>query len=69
MKQNELQKGKRYWFRNINQIYSGLYDGMENEHLARLVRKNGDVWAIPPINIFETKEKCIGKLKHVIVIE
>lgn len=55
MKQSELKKGRRYWFRNYNIIYSGLYDGMENERLAKIVKKRRCVAYTAKIYIYNKK--------------
>lgn len=44
----DLKIGKRYWFRDREFVYNGLYARNDNKcnSNAILIRKNGDEWSI-----------------------
>lgn len=65
----DLISGKRYWFRDRECIYSGLYGGEIDEHNgnAILQRRNGDRWSIPLKDLYATSREAQGNIKYCIM--
>lgn len=68
--EKKLIPGKRYWFRNGNCIYSGLFGGEINEQkCAVLHRRNGDEWAIPLEHVYATAKEAQSNMRYCIKVD
>lgn len=61
----QLIKSKRYWFLNINIIYSGLFTGEYDKSNGNPIfcRHNGDLWIVPVENVYSSKSEILKDYK------